>query len=221
MKLALTALCMTLASPAQPCELALLLAVDVSGSVDRNEYITQMRGLSDALREEDVATALVRLEAEVALMQWTGSSRQAVTLPWRRMESFAAVHSMADSIENDARIWRNFSTSIGEALSAALVAFNAVPDCTKKVVDVSGDGVSNEGIGPAELKSAFNAAGITVNAVAIETDSTDLTAYFFENVITGAGAFVMTADGFEDYPAAIKRKLRREVVEPLSMLKDY
>ena len=220
MKVALTGLFTILATPVVSCDLALLLAVDVSGSVDSDEYTIQMRGLADALREDDIAAALIGLKAEVALMQWTGSSRQAVTLPWRNMESFAAVDAMADAVAENERVWRNYSTAIGEALGTAFGAFESVPQCVRKIVDVSGDGISNEGVAPSDLKPTFSAAGITVNAVAIETDSTDLTAYFFENVITGAGAFVMTADGFEDYPTAIKRKLRREVVEPLSLLRE-
>lgn len=204
------------ASPAMPCDLALLLAVDVSGSVDRSEYATQMHGLANALRDEAVATALVRSEAQVALLQWTGESRQRLTLPWRGMSSFEDVEAMATAIDDDPRIWRNYSTAIGEALGAGYAAFEDVPECKRKVLDVSGDGVSNEGVAPGQLRGTFDAAGITVNAVAIETDSVDLTAYFFENVIMGAGAFVVRADGFEDYPEAIKRKLRREVVEPLS-----
>lgn len=209
-----------MASPAMPCDLALLLAVDVSGSVDKSEYATQMRGLADALRDEAVSAALVRLEAQVALLQWTGASRQQMTLPWRSMARFEDVEAMADAIDADQRIWRNYSTAIGEALGAGFAAFEAVPQCRRKVLDVSGDGISNEGVAPGDLRGTFDAAGITVNAVAIETDSVDLTAYFFENVIMGAGAFVVRADGFEDYPEAIKRKLRREVVEPLSLFTE-
>lgn len=55
-----------------------------------------------------------------------------------------------------------------------------------------------------------------MNAIAIETDETDLTAYFFENVITGPGAFVVTAQGFEDYPEQIKRKLQRETMKQVT-----
>ena len=72
---------------------------------------------------------------------------------------------------------------------------------------------SNEGIEPGTQRAALNDAGIILNALAIETDSTDLTAYFFENLITGPGAFVMTADGFADYPLQIKRKLLRETTK--------
>jgi Ca-activated chloride channel family protein len=66
--------------------------------------------------------------------------------------------------------------------------------------------------------AAVRAANVVVNALAIETDQTDLTAYFYENLISGPGAFVVTALGFEDYPAQIKRKLQRETTKQLTGL---
>ncbi|WP_370455368.1 DUF1194 domain-containing protein [Tateyamaria sp. syn59] len=205
-----------ISAPVQACQLALLLAVDVSGSVDRDEYRIQMDGLAHALRDGIVADALVEQEAQVGLVQWTGASRQKQTIPWTPMHSHRDVLALAERIENDTRIWRNYSTAIGEALAVSRTAFGAVAYCTRKVIDVSGDGVSNEGIEPAEQRVALNDADITVNAIAIETDDTDLTAYFFENVITGPGAFVVTAQGFEDYPEQIKRKLQRETIRQVT-----
>ncbi|MEP1585778.1 MAG: DUF1194 domain-containing protein [Tateyamaria sp.] len=198
------------------CELALLLAVDVSGSVDPQEYRIQMDGLATALRDRIVADALVEQQAEVALIQWTGSSRQRQTVAWTSMHDHADVLALADTIENDTRIWRNFSTAIGEALQVARSAFVPVSYCARHVIDVSGDGISNEGIEPKTQHAGLRAAEITVNAIAIETDKTDLTGYFFENLITGPGAFVVTANGFADYPEQIKRKLQRETTRQVT-----
>lgn len=198
------------------CDLALLLAVDVSGSVDPQEYRIQMDGLAAALRDGIVADALVEQRAEVALIQWTGSSRQRQTVPWTPIATYAHVLALADTIESDPRIWRNFSTAIGEALQVATGAFEPVNHCTRLVIDVSGDGISNEGIDPKTQRDALRAAEITVNAIAIETDQTDLTAYFFENLIAGPGAFVVTANGFADYPEQIKRKLQRETTRQVT-----
>ncbi|MEO0401236.1 MAG: DUF1194 domain-containing protein [Pseudomonadota bacterium] len=206
------------APAARACDLALLLAVDVSGSVDPQEYRIQMDGLATALQDGIVADALVDQRAHVALLQWTGSSRQRLTVPWTAMHSHADVIRLADTIASDPRIWRNYSTAIGEALSVGRAAFDAVGHCAKHVMDVSGDGVSNEGSAPADERPHLRAAEITVNAIAIETDQTDLTAYFFENLITGPGAFVVTANGFEDYPEQIKRKLQRETLKQVTIL---
>jgi Ca-activated chloride channel family protein len=216
----LSTLLLSFPVPVAACELALVLAVDVSGSVDRKEYSIQMQGLSAALRDGIVVDALISQSAEITLVQWTGSSRQRQAIPWTPIRSYEDVASLADAIDQSPRVWRNFSTAIGEALSTSLALFDQVPHCARKVIDVSGDGVSNEGIEPRSQHGAARAAGVIINALAIETDPTDLTAYFYENLIVGEGAFVVTAQGFEDYPAQIRRKLQRETTKQLSQLSD-
>lgn len=212
----MVSICLALASPVRACELALLLAVDVSGSVDADEYRIQMDGVAHALRDGIVADALIAQRAQVSLVQWTGSSRQSQTVPWTEMQTYRDVLALADRIEDDARVWRNYSTAIGEALAVSRAAFAPVAHCQRKVIDLSGDGVSNEGVEPATQRQALVQDDITVNAIAIETDETDLTAYFFENLISGPGAFVVTAQGFADYPEQIKRKLQRETTKQVT-----
>lgn len=210
-------LCLTATAPLA-CELALVLAVDVSGSVDRQEYDLQMQGLAAALRDGTVVDALLGQEAMVTLIQWTGSSRQRQTVPWTQIRTDADVAALAHRIENDPRVWRNYSTAIGEALIAAERSFADVPHCKRRVIDVSGDGISNEGVVPKARHPFLAEMNVTVNALAIETDDSDLTGWFYENLIRGEGAFVMTADGFTDYPEQIKRKLQRETARKLSVL---
>lgn len=207
-----------LTPPAAACDLALALAVDVSGSVDEGEYRTQMDGLAHALRDPVVSEALVRAEAQLMLVQWTGSDRQRVTIPWTQASSFDALDRFADRVAADPRVWRNYSTAIGEALEVTMAAFAQVPDCARHLIDVSGDGPSNEGIEPLAVHRDLRALGITVNAIAIEQSEPDLTAYFYENVIVGEGAFVETANGFADYPARIRKKLLREVTQQTAAL---
>ncbi|WP_323370728.1 DUF1194 domain-containing protein [Sulfitobacter sp. F26204] len=198
--------------------MALVLAVDVSGSVDQTEYRMQMDGLAAALLDGIVVDALIDQEAHVSLVQWSGSSRQAQTIPWTPITSFDDVRALADAIVSDPRKWRNYSTAIGEALDLSAESFTQVVWCKRHVIDVSGDGVSNEGQLPREMRQSMRLSGITVNALAIETDDTDLTAYFYENLIVGEGAFVITANGFADYPEKIRRKLQRETTKRLSRL---
>lgn len=176
-----------------------------------------MQGLALALRDGSVAEALVRARAKVTLVQWTGASRQATTIPWSDLSTHAGVEAFAARVASDARIWRNFSTAIGEALEHTAREFTAVPECRRKVIDLSGDGLSNEGIAPRRVHAALRAGGITVNALAIEESEEDLTGYFWENVITGDGAFVVTATGFDQYPERIKQKLLREVTRQVSL----
>ena len=199
------------AGPALACDLALALAVDVSGSVDHEEYSIQMQGLATALRDPVIAAALVEAKAQVKLVQWTGSSRQQTTLPWTGIESFTDLEGFADSVAHDARVWRNYSTAVGEALAFTMQDFEAVDHCARRLIDLSGDGPSNEGVEPADIHAALRGKGIVVNAIAIEASEPGLTEYFFENVIVGEGAFVVTAASFADYPAQIRKKLLREV----------
>lgn len=202
-----------IATPAVACDLALALAVDVSGSVDSGEFRIQMDGLAAGLRDPVVSEALVRGQARLKLVQWTGSSRQRTTIPWTHIDSFATLDTFANNVAADPRVWRNFSTAIGEALEMTVAGFDQVADCKRHLIDLSGDGVSNEGIEPSELRDLLKDRGITVNAIAIEESEPDLTAYFFENVIVGEGAFVVSAAGFADYPERIRKKLLREVTQ--------
>ena len=197
--------------PSSACDLALALAVDVSGSVDSREYRLQMDGLAAALRDPLISEALVRGQARVMLVQWTGESRQKVTIPWMTIADFEDVDDLAARVAADPRVWRNYSTAIGDALAYTLRQFPAVADCKRRLIDVSGDGVSNEGALPVDVHAGLRAAGVVVNAIAIEDSETDLTAYFFQHVIVGEGAFVVSADTFTDYPDKIRKKLLREV----------
>jgi Ca-activated chloride channel family protein len=212
------ALATLLPTAPRACDLALVLAVDVSGSVDPSEYTTQMKGLALALRDGVVAAALVEQQAQVALVQWSGSSRQEQSLPWTQMNDFADVAAFAQAVDAAPRRWRNFSTAMGEAVQLSVGLFHQVAACKRRVIDVSGDGESNEGIEPAQLRALLDQQSVVVNGLAIETDDADLTAYFYENLIWGEGAFVITANGFADYPAQIKRKLQRETLKQVSML---
>jgi len=206
------------AQSAFSCDLALVLAVDVSGSVDPTEYRLQMDGLAAALRDGVVGQALVEGQARLSLVQWSGATRSRVTVPWTPITDYTALESFARQVETDPRLWNNYSTAIGEALLLSIDTLRDMSDCRRLVIDVSGDGESNEGIEPHDVKPALKRAGVTVNAIAIEASSPDLTDYFFENVITGEGAFVETAADFEDYPARIKRKLLRETTQQVSDL---
>lgn len=209
---------LAVAGPVAACDLALALAVDVSGSVDTNEFRVQMDGLAAGLRDPLISEALVQAEARLMLVQWTGTSRQIVTIPWTPIRSFVDVEEFAHRVETDQRVWRNYSTAIGEALAYTVSYFDAVQDCDRHLIDVSGDGMSNEGISPIAVHPALRSAQITVNALAIEASEPNLTAYFFENVIHGEGAFVETAATFEDYPQKIRRKLFREIIKQTASL---
>ncbi|MEL6839179.1 MAG: DUF1194 domain-containing protein [Pseudomonadota bacterium] len=209
------------AAPAQACDVALMLAVDVSGSVDAREYRIQMDGLAAALVEGAVSDALVAGRAKLALMQWTGSGRQAVVIHWTDMADDGDVVAFADEVANAPRLWRDYSTAIGEAMALSLAYFAIVPECHRHVIDISGDGENNEGRPPSDTWSALATAGITVNALVIEESVPGLTRYFENNVIMGPGSFAVTANRFEDYPEQIIRKLYRELTQAVSQLEMH
>ncbi len=220
MRIGILVLSLLVAFPAKACDLALALAVDVSGSVDPEEFQIQMDGLAAGLRDGTVSDALIKARAALALVQWTGASRQELSVPWTRIETREDVEKLAQTIETTPRAWRNFSTAIGEALRFTTAEFWAVSECKRKVIDVSGDGVSNEGIDPREMHATLRDETITVNALVIEGAEFDLTGYFWETVITGDGAFVVTANGYQDYPARMRQKLMRETTKQMSLAPD-
>lgn len=195
-----------------------MLAVDVSGSVDPHEYRIQMEGLAAGLRDRHVAAALAGGQSKVALMQWTGTNRQRVVIGWTTIRDDTDILTFANEVAATPRVWRNFSTAIGEALLLSLPYFAQVPECERRVIDISGDGPSNEGRLPISVWPALQAAGVTVNALVIEASIPGLTKYFESDVITGPGAFAVTANTFDDYPEEIARKLLRELTKSLAMV---
>jgi len=205
-----------LALPAGACEIALVLAIDVSGSVDDREYRIQMQGLAEGLRDGAVSEALVAGEAAVTVLHWTGTSRQEVVVPWTEITGFDVLEDFAAEVERAPRRWRNFSTAIGEALLFSAARFAGAPDCARRVIDISGDGTSNEGIPPAAALAGLREAGVVVNALVIEGAEPRLTEYFWENVILGPGAFVITANSYSEYPSRMRLKLLREVAKQVS-----
>lgn len=216
----LLALCLAplIATPAAGCELALLLAVDVSGSVDAREFAVQMQGLAEGLRDGVVTEALVKGQSSVALMQWTGATRQVQTVAWTRITAPQDVEVLADRIARLPRVWTEFSTAIGQAMTFGAGVFDRAPACRRRVMDISSDGRNNEGTEPAEVRAVMDSLAIIVNALVIRGDDDGLTDYFAQNVMTGPNAFVVTAEDYGEYPERMRRKLRRETERPVSAL---
>lgn len=210
------ALAFLTAWPALACETALVLAIDVSGSIDSSDYRLQTEGLAAALNDPDVTEALVRDQVAVSVVQWSGVAQQAVVLPWRRMLDPGAVADFADRAATVPRAFQGSDTAVGEGLRFALAQFAAVPDCRRQVIDVSGDGQENAGFTDAEARSEAIAAGVVINAVAINEagPAFPITSYYRAWVIT-PGGFVMSAKGLLDYPETLRQKLLRELAKPI------
>jgi Ca-activated chloride channel family protein len=212
---ALALSCLTVL-PAMACETALVLSIDVSGSIDAGDYRLQAEGLAFALSDPAVAEALVRGQVALAVVQWSGPGQQAVTLDWQRMLTPAAVATFAARAAAMPRAFKGSDTAVGQGLGFALDQFAAVPDCRRRVVDISGDGQENAGFTDAEARAAAEDAGVTVNAIAIEEPGPGfpVTSYYRAWVVT-RGGFVVTARGLEDYAKTLRLKLLRELAEPI------
>lgn len=202
--------------PARACQTALVLAIDVSGSIDRAEYALQVQGLADALRDPEVADILVQGQVALAVVQWSGAGQQALVLPWQRMLSQGAVASFEVRARAMPRAFFASDTAVGQAIAFSAAQFAAVPDCRRRVIDMSGDGPENAGFTVARARADAVAAGIMINAIAIEDagPGEPVTGFYRRFVISPQG-FVMTARTLGDYPRALRAKLIRELVRPV------
>ena len=192
------------------CDTALILTIDVSNSVDTGEFRLQADGLTAALRAPEIVDAMVRQEAAIAVVQWSGETRQELSIPWTRIRSSLDAARLAAAAEQMPRAFVLSDTAPAEAILFSLDLFSQVPDCKNKVIDISGDGTPNSGSETRDARNAAERAGVTVNAIAIESMGLAITGFYKGAVITRNG-FVITARTHREYPDAIRRKILREL----------
>lgn len=204
------AACMAAAGSARACDTALLLAVDVSNSVDVAEYRLQIDGMADALRDPEIVQALIEGQVRLSVMQWSGVDRQTMSLQWRQMGSVADVRRFAQDARALERAFVLSDTAPAEAIRFALRQFDAVQDCARHIIDVSGDGTPNAGSDTRSASREAERAGVTINGLAIESMGLAITGFYQRALVTRDG-FVITARGHRDYPRAIRIKILREV----------
>lgn len=201
--------------------LELILAIDCSSSVQPEEYALQMRGVADAFRSPAVIQAISSATPNgiaVTLVQWSGESMQTQAVPWTHVHDKKSAAAFAQEVETSPQYMQWGATAIGEALSFSVGLFEDNGfDGVRKVIDVSGDGSSNQGEFPTVVRPLVIAAGVTINGLAILNDEPDLAKYYKQQVIGGPRSFVETAKNFADFAAAIRRKLIREIGSPPSV----
>ncbi len=194
------------------CDTALLLAIDVSNSVDEAEYRLQIDGLADALRDPQVSEAMVEGQVAIAVMQWSGPGQQRVSVPWRSMAAPADPSLLSATVRALPRAHVRAGTAPAEAVHRALSLLAEAPPCGRQVIDVSGDGARNSG-GPVPLaRDAAAALGVTINA--IETLGQGVADFYLEELVT-PGGFLVRARGHGDYRRAIREKILRELSPPI------
>jgi len=212
-----------LAGPAAAqCRQALVLALDVSGSVDAREYRLQLDGLAAALGAPEVRAALLSDPSHpvrIAVFEWSGPRDQRVLVDWTPITDDAVLQAIRDRLRATERVRSQPSTGIGQAVRLGFAMLEDQSGCWRLTLDVSGDGKDNAGARPREIEAP---PGITVNGLVVGTPRPDtysgrtayledLAAYYTAEVIRGPDAFVALAVGFEDYQRAMERKLLREL----------
>lgn len=212
----------TLATPPRPVpqevDVALVLAIDVSGSIDYQEAELQRKGFVDAFQNKEVLTAirngsLGRIGISVVYFSSKDYGFMSVPVNWMVIEDERSAQAFIKQLVA-ARRPSARGTSISDALEYSLRQLETGPfHAVKQVIDVSGDGVNNAGRPVEQVRDEILAKGITINALPIIDDSTpqDLDKYFEGCVIGGAASFAIPAKGFVDFARAIRRKLILEI----------
>jgi len=203
-------------------DIALVLAVDVSRSVDEDEARLQREGYRAAITDPRVVEAIrggMVGGIAIAYIEWAGIEYQRIVLPWMRIASQQEADAWSDALAQAPRSSLSW-TSISGGIEAARRALADCPyDATRQVIDVSGDGVNNSGPPAEQARDRAVAEGITINGLPILNDRPTfgrpppipLDQYYRDSVIGGPGAFVIAAEDFEAFGNAIRRKLIREV----------
>mgnify|MGYP001794273783 CR=1 FL=1 len=196
------------------CRLALILALDTSSSVDPGERTLQLEGLARAFEDPEVREAIFAIPGtsiSFLVFEWSGQYDHDVVGGWWSVRGPADLAALIERIRAVGGRKLNRPTALGAALEFSRQKFAEVPQCLERKIDVSGDGRNNDGIPPERLYQWRDFSGITVNALAIGSESRALPDYFRDRVVRGPGAFVMEARNYADYARAMREKLIREI----------
>jgi hypothetical protein len=216
----------------EPVDVALVLAVDVSRSIDEDEARLQREGYRAAVSDPKVIEAVrggMLGSIAIAYVEWAGIEYQRTVIPWMRIASQRDADLWAETLMNAPRASLSWtSISGGVEFSRALIA-QCPNEATRKVIDVSGDGVNNSGPPAEQARDRAVAEGITINGLPILNDRPTfgrpppmpLDQYYRDSVVGGPGAFVIAAEDFEAFGNAVRRKLIREIAGLGGKLVEY
>jgi hypothetical protein len=200
---------------AEPVSVQLVLAVDVSGSVDQSRFELQREGYAAAFRSAAVQQAIRSTTTgsiAVSMLQWTGPALHVVVVDWTLIDDAASAERFADAIAGSPRILFGGGTSISGAIDHALTMLRGSPfTAPRKVIDVSGDGANNRGRPAEDARDEAVAAGVVINGLPILSLEPELDLYYRQSVIGGSGAFVIAARSYQEFARAIRSKLITEI----------
>jgi hypothetical protein len=228
--IALLSLALTLAPPAaraaEPVDLLLVLAADVSRSVTEAKFRLQREGAAAAISDPDVLKAITsgpNRRIAVCFVEWATTGMQNVVVDWTLIEDDASAHSFGDKLVEAPRSFAG-STSISSAIDFSVGQLEHAPfQSNRRVIDVSGDGNNNSGRPVTDARDDAVGKGITINGLVILTPLGEsfrpehthppggLEKYFQDNVIGGFGSFTVVAEGHESFGRALTKKLIAEI----------
>lgn len=196
-------------------DLALILAFDGSASVGFDEFGLIAGGCAEALRDPAVIAGLVGGPARASLcavLLWSGHGSATVLVGWTRLGGAADCLAFADAVGNVSRAVTPGTTAIGSALLACGALFTAQPaEARRRVIDMAGDGRSNDGPPPAPIRDRLVERNITINGLCILHEEPDLVSSYLAEVVGGAAGFALQCQDYKGFAEAMRRKLQQEV----------
>jgi Protein of unknown function (DUF1194) len=227
---ALLSLVLTLAPPmaraAEPVDLLLVLAADVSRSVTEPKFKLQREGAAAAITHPDVVRAITsgpNRRIAICFVEWATAGQQNVVIDWTVIADNDSARSFGGKLVELPRSFSG-STSISHAIDFAVIQLERSPyKAERRVIDISGDGNNNSGRSVIDARDEALAKGITINALVILTPLSEsfrpehtnppggLEKYFQDNVIGGFGAFTVVAESHESFGRALTKKLVAEI----------
>lgn len=214
------------AQTAEPVDLLLVLASDVSRSVDEPKFQLQRSGYATALSNPRVLEAIKsgpNGRIAVIFVEWSGVLSQKVVIDWGAISDEASARQFGDRVMEAPRSFAD-RTSISAGIDFSMAQFEkAAFESRRRTIDVSGDGTNNAGRDVTSARDEALAKGVTINGLVILTDTPNawnpehtnppggLQAYYRNNVIGGPGSFVMVAENFRSFGNALINKLIAEI----------
>lgn len=197
-------------------DMLLVIALDVSASVDAGEYDLQREGFARALSSPEVMAAIsdgIHKSIAVNVVQWSGFIEHKVEIDWIKVSSAGDLSRLADQVRRMARRYNGGATDIGAAITFCQRLFASAPySSVRWVINIAGDGTNNVNYSPRFERDRVVAIGTKINGLAV-AETTKLADYFRENVIGGVGSFVEMASDYSGFEHAMRRKLAREIGE--------
>ena len=199
------------AASAAPVKLELALLVDVSGSVDANEYALQKGGYVQAFQSAGIQNLIANATGGIAVtyIEWSSANEQAQLVGWTHLEDAADANAFAAAINGTSRAFSGL-TAPGSAINFAAPLFANNGFEGRSVIDVSGDGEENDGANTATARNTALANGIdAINGLAI--GGAGLVAWYDANIKGGSNAFVIGVSQFDQFAGAVATKIGREI----------